>query len=104
MTPLSSGQTLDLQNTGPTIESAGRGVLALCMESDSRLPKVIFVVGSTGVGKSNFAVWLATQLNGEIISADSMQVTTTLIARSILAFLCSPTNCQKLPDKVCPIT
>jgi len=35
---------------------------------------VIFVVGPTGVGKSAFAVEVAEQINGEIISADSRQL------------------------------
>ena len=36
--------------------------------------KVIFVVGPTGVGKSAYAVKLALETGGEIVSADSMQV------------------------------
>ena len=36
--------------------------------------KVIFIVGPTGVGKSEIAFKLAQKLDGEIISADSMQV------------------------------
>lgn len=35
---------------------------------------VIAVVGPTALGKSDFAVWLARKINGEIISADSRQV------------------------------
>jgi len=42
--------------------------------NDTGLPHVIFVVGPTAVGKSAFAVDLALELDGEIISADSMQV------------------------------
>ena len=38
------------------------------------LPHVIFVVGPTAAGKSAFAVQLALETGGEIISADSMQV------------------------------
>ncbi|MDD5680657.1 MAG: tRNA (adenosine(37)-N6)-dimethylallyltransferase MiaA [Candidatus Omnitrophica bacterium] len=37
-------------------------------------PKIIFLLGPTGVGKSEFAVKLARKINGEIISCDSMQV------------------------------
>ncbi|MBW1999862.1 MAG: tRNA (adenosine(37)-N6)-dimethylallyltransferase MiaA, partial [Deltaproteobacteria bacterium] len=37
-------------------------------------PKVVVIAGPTASGKSALAVWLATLLNGEIISADSMQV------------------------------
>ncbi|KAM3123870.1 tRNA dimethylallyltransferase [Candidozyma auris] len=35
---------------------------------------IIAIVGTTGVGKSQFSIELAKQLNGEIINADSMQV------------------------------
>jgi tRNA dimethylallyltransferase len=35
--------------------------------------KVIFIVGPTAIGKTDFAVQLAKRINGEIISADSMQ-------------------------------
>ncbi len=38
------------------------------------MDKVIAIVGPTGTGKSDLAIWLAKNLNGEIISADSMQV------------------------------
>ncbi|MBV9349577.1 MAG: tRNA (adenosine(37)-N6)-dimethylallyltransferase MiaA [Patescibacteria group bacterium] len=38
------------------------------------MQKVIAVVGPTAVGKSFFGVWLAKQIGGEIISADSRQV------------------------------
>ena len=37
-------------------------------------PKVIFVVGPTAVGKSAYALNLAQETDGEIVSADSMQV------------------------------
>lgn len=33
---------------------------------------VIFIVGTTGVGKSKLAMDLACRMNGEIINADSM--------------------------------
>ncbi len=35
---------------------------------------VIFILGPTAIGKSDFAIKLAKKLNGEIINADSMQV------------------------------
>ena len=38
------------------------------------MPKVLAVVGPTAVGKTSLAIRLAQQLNGEIISGDSMQV------------------------------
>ena len=36
--------------------------------------KVLAIVGPTGIGKTSLSVWLAKQLNGEIVSCDSMQV------------------------------
>lgn len=39
----------------------------------SRLP-VVVVLGATGTGKSKLALELAVHFKGEIISADSMQV------------------------------
>jgi len=38
------------------------------------LKKVLFILGPTGVGKSDMAISLAEEFNGEIISADSVQV------------------------------
>ena len=38
------------------------------------MDKVIVVVGPTASGKSSLAIKLAQCLNGEIVSADSMQV------------------------------
>ena len=37
-------------------------------------PRVVCLVGPTGVGKSAIALRLAGQFNGEIINADSRQV------------------------------
>lgn len=37
-------------------------------------PKVVAVLGPTAVGKTEFALWLAKQVGGEIISADSRQL------------------------------
>ena len=36
--------------------------------------KIILIAGPTASGKSNFAVKLAKEIDGEIINADSMQV------------------------------
>ena len=36
--------------------------------------KICVIVGPTASGKSSLAIWLAKQINGEIISADSMQI------------------------------
>ena len=38
------------------------------------MEKVIVVVGPTGVGKTKMGVALAKDLNGEVISGDSMQI------------------------------
>eukprot|EP01083_Nonionella_stella_P271849 921621_1 len=40
----------------------------------SKKPQVIFIVGTTGVGKTKLSIELAKYLNTEIISADSIQV------------------------------
>ena len=37
-------------------------------------PRIIFIVGPTGVGKTDVALTLASRLDAEIVSADSMQV------------------------------
>ena len=37
-------------------------------------PKVIAIVGPTGSGKTDTAIWLCQQLDGEIVSMDSMQI------------------------------
>ncbi len=39
-----------------------------------RLPKILVVLGPTATGKSDLAVYLAREFNGEVISADSRQV------------------------------
>ena len=36
--------------------------------------KIIAIAGPTGTGKTSLSIALAKELNGEIISADSMQV------------------------------
>lgn len=41
--------------------------------SSCRFP-IIVILGSTGVGKTKLSIELAKQLNGEVVSADSMQV------------------------------
>ncbi|TSC59661.1 MAG: tRNA delta(2)-isopentenylpyrophosphate transferase [Parcubacteria group bacterium LiPW_15] len=43
-------------------------------EMSTKLPKIIVILGPTATGKSDFAVDLAKQFGGEIISADSRQV------------------------------
>jgi len=44
------------------------------MENSMSLPKLIVIAGPTAVGKTKIAIELAKRINGEIISADSMQV------------------------------
>jgi tRNA dimethylallyltransferase len=45
------------------------------MESSEKIQKpVVFLLGTTGVGKSKLSLDLAEKLNGEIVNADSMQV------------------------------
>lgn len=43
-------------------------------KNNPKLPKLIVIVGPTASGKSDLAVLLAKELNGEVISADSRQV------------------------------
>ena len=47
--------------------------MAASMKVLKRLP-VVVILGCTGSGKSKLAIELAVKFNGEIISADSMQV------------------------------
>lgn len=54
--------------TGAALEERGS------MDGETGLPHVVFVVGPTAVGKSAFAVQLALETGGEVVSADSMQV------------------------------
>jgi len=44
------------------------------MESNQSPQVVLFIVGTTAVGKSKLSLDLASQLRGEIVNADSMQV------------------------------
>jgi len=44
------------------------------LPDNSKLPKVIAILGPTAIGKSKFAFELAKKINAEIVSADSMQV------------------------------
>ncbi|MGY3204456.1 tRNA (adenosine(37)-N6)-dimethylallyltransferase MiaA [Streptomyces sp. TE5632] len=44
------------------------------MSSASSAPRVIAVVGPTAAGKSDLGVFLAQQLGGEVVNADSMQL------------------------------
>jgi tRNA dimethylallyltransferase len=63
-------------------EEIERIFLGFALEAQKQIPsnlqknrkKVIVIAGPTAVGKSSFALELAKQINGEIVSADSMQV------------------------------
>jgi tRNA dimethylallyltransferase len=44
------------------------------MNSTIKKPKVIIICGPTGIGKTSIAIKIAETVNGEIISADSMQI------------------------------
>lgn len=44
------------------------------VQTNSLRPKVVVITGATGSGKSGLAIRLAREFNGEIISADSVQV------------------------------
>ena len=44
------------------------------VQANSIKPKVIVVTGATASGKSGLSIRLAKEFNGEIISADSVQV------------------------------
>lgn len=46
----------------------------MVQKNSLKKPKVIAIIGPTASGKSSLAVYLAKHFNGEIISADSMQV------------------------------
>ena len=43
------------------------------MPLTGKLPPLLIIVGPTAIGKTSLALNLATQLNGEIIGADSRQ-------------------------------
>jgi tRNA dimethylallyltransferase len=63
-------------------EEIERIFLGFAVEAQKQLPdalpkqkkRVIILAGPTGCGKSNFALQLAKTIDGEIVSADSMQV------------------------------
>jgi tRNA dimethylallyltransferase len=44
------------------------------VEMTTKQKHVIYVLGTTGVGKSKLAMQLALKFNGEIVNADSMQI------------------------------
>uniref|UniRef100_A0A672R146 tRNA dimethylallyltransferase n=1 Tax=Sinocyclocheilus grahami TaxID=75366 RepID=A0A672R146_SINGR len=46
-------------------------------------PSLVVILGATGTGKSKLAIEIGKRLNGEIISADSMQVTTDCLCGQV---------------------
>ena len=81
-------ETPDIQDPSQPVTVIQNGDLEydieeFAYEKEPVLEKVVFhlekgqtlaIVGPTGIGKTSLSVWLAKQLNGEIISCDSMQV------------------------------
>ncbi|KAF3535866.1 hypothetical protein F2Q69_00019074 [Brassica cretica] len=65
---------------------------------NSEKEKVIVISGPTGAGKSRLALELAKRLNGEIISADSVQVPMSHFHLLLVCSLCSSTTPALLRD------
>ena len=63
----------DLSHEGST-PSFGTATLAMRASQCEHMIKILVIVGPTASGKSDLAVRLALEFNGEIISADSRQV------------------------------
>ena len=51
-----------------------RSIVAMSTSPTAIKPKVLVITGPTAVGKTAISLALAERLNGEIISADSVQV------------------------------
>jgi len=49
-------------------------ISSLASITEARKPKVVVITGPTAVGKTDVSLLIAEELNGEIISADSVQV------------------------------
>ena len=62
------------------------GLFGRYLSTTSKKPLVVAILGLTNSGKSNLSLKLAKQLNGEIISCDSMT-----IFRELGIFTCKPT-------------
>ena len=61
----------------PACHGVSRRTLAVRADSSSdasNRPKVLVIAGPTAVGKTSLSLRMATALNGEIVSADSVQV------------------------------
>lgn len=44
-------------------------------------PKILVLTGPTGVGKTELSLMLSERFNGEVISADSVQVSTIIVSQ-----------------------
>lgn len=64
--------------------------------------KVVFILGATGVGKSEMAVWLAKKFDGEIISADSVQIFKGLDIGSAKVTKAQMSNVVHFGIDICP--
>ncbi|KAI4321820.1 hypothetical protein MLD38_035155 [Melastoma candidum] len=74
----------------PRLPSAPRLVFSTVrcfISSSDDKPKVIVLSGPTGAGKSRLALELAKRLNGEVISADSVQVLSCQLCFRSVAFI-----------------
>ena len=58
-----------------------------CEKVDMSCVPVLAILGSTGCGKSRLAIELACKFFGEIISADSMQVSEKIITNYLILFV-----------------
>lgn len=60
---------VDLKQENPCLDTSNPDAMRLSM-----CRPLLVIIGSTATGKSKLAIELALRFNGEIISADSMQV------------------------------
>lgn len=65
---------------GPSAGRRRNGIMAAsargvqCAVRRAMVPSLVVILGATGTGKSKLAIEIGKRLQGEIISADSMQV------------------------------
>src|SRR4029453_18229415 len=83
-----SNEWCSLRSSGFNVQGCGLQVLTITLNRRSTLnfepkrprlrfsmkPKIVVILGPTAAGKSDVAMELALQMNGEIINADSQQV------------------------------
>ncbi len=68
---------------------------------ESKAKKIVFIVGPTGIGKSEIALHLAEKINGEIISCDSMQIYKEI---NIVSNKPSPEDLKRVPHHLINVT